>query len=86
MLHYLPSVANDLNRGAIAVYLGAGMRAMVFGSIFGLLFATAAVANDPVGTWQGYVHGERVDRPYIFGVTKDAQGRFAAVVIIAAPI
>lgn len=54
----------------------------VYGAALVACAATAALARDFQGTWQGYIHLEQVDRPYRFEIAEDPQGHWAARVII----
>ncbi|HWG76161.1 MAG TPA: alpha/beta hydrolase [Steroidobacteraceae bacterium] len=47
-----------------------------------IFLAAAAHAADFQGQWQGHVHTERLDRPYVFTITKGAHDSWAASVII----
>lgn len=58
------------------------MQRALIGAILGVLSTTAAFGEDLTGTWQGHVHTGRVDRPYIFHISSDAQGHLAADVVI----
>jgi pimeloyl-ACP methyl ester carboxylesterase len=58
------------------------MRSIVYFTALSAFLATTASAKDLQGTWQGYTHLERLDRPYVFNITKDAHDHWAASVII----